>query len=81
MTDGARTRDPQYHKLMLYQLSYDHHEGDHCATEARRLHRRFSLPEAGVHGITADRDAQMHMVKGFVSDEFHCVIGSMQRIP
>jgi hypothetical protein len=24
VTDGARTRDPQYHKLMLYQLSYDH---------------------------------------------------------
>ena len=25
VTDGARTRDPQYHKLMLYQLSYGHH--------------------------------------------------------
>ena len=27
VTDGFRTRDPQYHKLMLYQLSYGHHEG------------------------------------------------------
>ena len=27
VTDGFRTRDPQYHKLMLYQLSYDHHVG------------------------------------------------------
>ena len=27
VTDGARTRDFQYHKLTLYQLSYDHHEG------------------------------------------------------
>ena len=26
VTDGARTRDFQYHKLTLYQLSYDHHE-------------------------------------------------------
>ncbi len=25
--DGARTRDNQYHKLGLYQLSYDHHDG------------------------------------------------------
>ena len=23
--DGTRTRDSQYHKLELYQLSYDHH--------------------------------------------------------
>ena len=27
MTDGTRTRDSQYHKLELYQLSYGHHEG------------------------------------------------------
>jgi hypothetical protein len=26
--DGARTRDRQYHKLELYQLSYDHQEGN-----------------------------------------------------
>ena len=26
VTDGTRTRDPQDHNLMLYQLSYDHHE-------------------------------------------------------
>ena len=25
VTDGARTRDPQDHNLMLYQLSYGHH--------------------------------------------------------
>lgn len=25
VTDGTRTRDPQDHNLMLYQLSYDHH--------------------------------------------------------
>ncbi|MCU1397590.1 MAG: hypothetical protein JWN62_699, partial [Acidimicrobiales bacterium] len=30
VTDGARTRDPQYHKLMLYQLSYDHQERTVC---------------------------------------------------
>jgi hypothetical protein len=40
VTDGARTRDPQYHKLMLYQLSYDHHEVSKCATAERRLHIR-----------------------------------------
>ena len=27
VTDGTRTRDSQYHKLELYQLSYGHHEG------------------------------------------------------
>ena len=27
VTDGARTRDNQYHKLGLYQLSYGHHLG------------------------------------------------------
>ena len=26
MTDGARTRDNQYHKLALYQLNYGHHK-------------------------------------------------------
>jgi hypothetical protein len=26
--DGARTRDPKDHNLVLYQLSYDHHEID-----------------------------------------------------
>jgi hypothetical protein len=25
VTDGARTRDIQYHKLALYQLNYGHH--------------------------------------------------------
>ena len=43
MIDGARTRDPQYHKLMLYQLSYDHHEGKHCATCLAEFHHRFRL--------------------------------------
>ena len=27
VTDGARTRDIQYHKLALYQLNYGHHVG------------------------------------------------------
>ena len=26
VTDGARTRDNQYHKLALYQLNYGHHK-------------------------------------------------------
>ncbi len=25
VSDGGRTRDPQSHNLMLYQLSYAHH--------------------------------------------------------
>ena len=31
VTDGTRTRDSQYHKLELYQLSYGHHEGAQSA--------------------------------------------------
>ena len=38
VTDGFRTRDPQYHKLMLYQLSYGHHEGLQCATCCAEFH-------------------------------------------
>ncbi len=36
VTDGTRTRDSQYHKLELYQLSYGHHEGStFCQMDAR----------------------------------------------
>ena len=41
VTDGFRTRDPQYHKLMLYQLSYGHHESQQCAIRANDFHHRF----------------------------------------
>lgn len=33
MTDGTRTRDSQYHKLELYQLSYGHQGFQVCHTQ------------------------------------------------
>ena len=41
MTDGARTRDIQYHKLALYQLNYGHHVGRQCATSPPKFHILF----------------------------------------
>ena len=41
MTDGARTRDIQYHKLALYQLNYGHHVGRQCATSPTKFHILF----------------------------------------
>ena len=35
MTDGARTRDNQYHKLALYQLNYGHHKISGAGDEGR----------------------------------------------
>ena len=43
VTDGARTRDFQYHKLTLYQLSYDHHEDPQSATDCHDSHNRISV--------------------------------------
>ena len=43
MTDGARTRDIQYHKLALYQLNYGHHVGRQCATSFAKFHILFLL--------------------------------------
>ena len=37
VTDGTRTRDSQYHKLELYQLSYGHHVGPTVCHNARRV--------------------------------------------
>ena len=53
--DGARTRDPQDHNLMLYQLSYDHHEGMQCAIREVEFHHRFLPVVAAVAGSRADR--------------------------
>jgi hypothetical protein len=43
--DGTRTRDSQYHKLELYQLSYDHHDvrtrPEDSATFPAKLHQVF----------------------------------------
>ncbi len=41
MTDGARTRDIQYHKLALYQLNYGHHVVRQCATPPTKFHILF----------------------------------------
>ena len=41
VTDWFLTRDPQYHELMLYQLSYGHHEGQLCATSVAEFHHAF----------------------------------------
>ena len=49
--DGTRTRDSQYHKLELYQLSYDHHDvrtrPEDSATSRAHLHQ-ILLFRAGV---------------------------------
>ena len=42
VTDGARTRDIQYHKLALYQLNYGHHVGRQCATSRHNFHALIS---------------------------------------
>jgi hypothetical protein len=42
VTDGARTRDIQYHKLALYQLNYGHHVGRQCATSRHNFHASIS---------------------------------------
>ena len=52
VTDGTRTRDSQYHKLELYQLSYGHHEGctvcqTRCGLPPAVQRRSASLGHAG----------------------------------
>lgn len=37
VTDGARTRDPKDHNLVLYQLSYGHHQIGSPRKPARRI--------------------------------------------
>ena len=41
VTDGARTRDIQYHKLALYQLNYGHRVVRQCATSPTKFHILF----------------------------------------
>ena len=57
MTDGARTRDIQYHKLALYQLNYGHHVVRQCATPPTKFHILFLL--VGFWGI-----GQYHTPRG-----------------
>ena len=47
VTDGARTRDIQYHKLALYQLNYGHHVGRQCATSRHNFHASISAGSGG----------------------------------
>ena len=45
VTDGARTRDIQYHKLALYQLNYGHHVGRPvCHISAQLPRPEFETP-------------------------------------
>jgi hypothetical protein len=72
--DGARTRDPQYHKLMLYQLSYDHHEGMQCAIRAAQFHHAFARRIVA----SVPRDA---VRRHTVHNGFRGELGLRERIP
>ncbi len=54
--DGTRTRDNQFHKLGLYQLSYDHHvrpgrpgRNGHSLPDGRRTSTAEILGDVGGH--------------------------------
>jgi hypothetical protein len=78
--DGTRTRDNQYHKLGLYQLSYDHQEGNIlpgrradsttlCCRVDRRLH---TLGGGGVSLAGTVDEANQLSGRPFTTDSIVC---------
>lgn len=55
VTDGTRTRDSQYHKLELYQLSYGHHEGCPVCQMQRKVPPLFRAAVVAYHVSCSSR--------------------------